>query len=153
MSESFRFWVMSVPVPQPRQRHRAFIAAGKVRTQNYTPTKHPVNAFKAACSIAAQSAKGMRVLEGPVDLDVTFVLPRPKALVWKTREMRRLHHAKKPDAENLLKALQDALTGICWRDDSQIAQVRVAKVIAGEELPHVEVEIKELDDFEETAHA
>jgi len=43
-----RFIVHAVPTAQPRQRHRVAIIGGMHRVMNYTPAKHPVNAFKAA---------------------------------------------------------------------------------------------------------
>jgi crossover junction endodeoxyribonuclease RusA len=85
-------------------------------------------------------------MNGPVRLAVEFVLPRPMAMIWRTRKMPRALHAKKPDCENLLKSLQDALTGICWRDDSQIADLAAEKwIAAGDEQPHVHVYVLEME--------
>lgn len=134
-----RFTVPGVPVAQPRQRHRV---VGKF-VQNYTPTKHPVNAFKAAVQFAAQP-EFSQPIEGPVSLSVVFVMPRPRNLVWKSKPMPRLPKASKPDFENIVKALMDALTGIAWRDDAQVWAATVTKyVAAGDETPHTEVEIRE----------
>lgn len=44
---------------------------------------------------------------------------------------------KKPDADNILKAVADALNGLAYRDDSQIVYAEVYKRYA--ELPRVEV--------------
>jgi len=137
------FTVPSVPVAQPRQRHA--IIAGHVR--NYTPTKSPVNAFKAAVQLAFHQAYVPTApLEGPLALSCVFVMPRPKRLVWKKRDMPRQPHTGKPDLDNLAKSVKDALKGLAYRDDSQIAAYAepFAKVIAsGYEQPHVEVRIIE----------
>lgn len=44
-----------------------------------------------------------------------FVMTRPKALP-KSRTPR---HTKRPDADKLIRAIKDALTGVVWADDAQ----------------------------------
>lgn len=60
-------------------------------------------------------------LEGPLHLAVDFYLPAPKA------DPRRPFHTVRPDATKLLRALEDALTGVLWKDDAQIVQQAVSK--------------------------
>ena len=36
--------------------------------------------------------------------------------------------AKKPDADNILKAVCDALNGFAWKDDAQVIEAHVRKV-------------------------
>lgn len=75
-------------------------------------------------------------LDGPVMLEVTFVLPRPAKHylpVTKKRTEPVLRsdapswHTSKPDATKLLRALEDSLKGIAWADDSQVASQAVTK--------------------------
>lgn len=140
-----RFTVPAVPVAQPRQRHRAFVANGRTIVGNYTPASHPVTAFKASVRQAAHEAYQGPPMEGPLRLTVSFVMPRPKGMMWKKREMPRVPHTKKPDADNLAKAVKDALSKQCWRDDCQVCCLWVDKwIAAGDEQPHVSVEIQEL---------
>lgn len=132
---AIRFTVPCVPIAQPRQRHA--MIAGHVR--NYTPTKHPVNAFKAACQLACAAAYTGPPLTGPVSLSLVFVLPRPQSTP--KRNAGRTPHAKKPDCENLAKAVLDALTGTLYADDRQVYLLRIGKLVASiDEQPHVEVE-------------
>lgn len=132
------FTIPAIPIAQPRQR--VGVIAGRART--YTPIKAPVNAYKATCRIAAAQSGQAVVLDGPIALKAVFVLPRPSAKIWKARPMPRERHAKKPDADNLAKSLLDALTGLLWRDDSQISSLTIEKwIAAGDERPHVEVEV------------
>lgn len=132
---AIRFTVPAVPVAQPRQRHA--MIAGHIR--NYTPTKHPVNVFKAACQMACASAYTGPPLTGPVSLRILFVLPRPASTP--KRNSGRTPHAKKPDCENLAKAVMDSLTGTLYADDRQVYLLRIGKLVAGiNEAPHVEVE-------------
>lgn len=133
LNRSVSFIVRAVPVPQPRQRHA--VVRGNV--MNYTPTKHPVNVFKAACQLACTTRTP---LSGPLDLTLVFVLPRPKSMIWTRKNMPRLPHDKKPDCDNLAKSVMDALGGLLWRDDAQIAALNVTKFVAsGDEQPHLQV--------------
>ena len=85
-------------------------------------------------------------LTGPLRCDLTFVMPRPKSMIWKTREMPRAFHASKPDRDNLDKAVMDALKGIAWIDDAQVCQGEIQKWIAGgDEQPHALIRIAELE--------
>ena len=137
-SSSISFKVGAVPIAQPRQRHT--MIAG--RPHNYTPSKHPVNQFKAACQFAAKASWQGGPLDGPLSVEMEFVLPRPKNKIWKTKPMPREDHDKKPDLDNLCKSVKDALSKVLWRDDSQISQLSASKSVAsGEEAPHVVVTV------------
>lgn len=139
------FVVPAVPVAQPRQRHRVVHAGGRAFAQNYTPARDPVNSFKAAVQLAASQAYCGAPLEGPLRMSAVFVFPRPKSMHWKTRPMPRVWHTSRPDRDNLIKSVQDALNGILWRDDSQICAGEPVKLVAaGDEQPHVEIVIEVL---------
>jgi Holliday junction resolvase RusA-like endonuclease len=45
--------------------------------------------------------------------------------------MPSIWHVKKPDRDNLDKAVLDALTGIFWHDDCQVCSGSIEKRIAG----------------------
>lgn len=108
---------------------------------------HPIHVFKAAVSMAASQAHSGPPMDGPLVLSATFVLPRPKAKRWKTRPMPRYRHTGRPDLDNLVKGLQDALSGLLWHDDTQVqGYVDTWKwVAAGHEKPHVDVVVTELE--------
>ncbi len=142
-----RFTVNAVPVAQPRQRHRVVEANGRTFTSNYTPAKHPVQAFKASVRLALSRVYAGAPLDGPLELRVVFLMPRPGRLRWKTRPMPRLPHESKPDSDNLLKALKDSLSGLAWHDDAQVSDVVSRKrYAAGDEPPHCEVEIRQVQE-------
>jgi Holliday junction resolvase RusA-like endonuclease len=73
-------------------------------------------------------------LQGALIMAMVFHLPRPKSLPKKVIE-----HTKKPDLDNLVKAVKDALKGICYHDDSQIVSLRAEKVYS--EITGVEITI------------
>ena len=141
-----RFNIPAVPVAEPRKRSRVVRTGGKAFVSHYTPTKHPVNAFKASASKAAAEAIGrLGPLTGPLKIEIVFVLPRTAGQIWKTKPMPRMWHSKKPDFDNLEKSVCDALKGIVWIDDSQVCCTSVRKVIAaGDESPHVEFACEQL---------
>jgi len=136
------FIVCAVPVAQPRQRTRVMAMHGKVVAHNYTPTMHPVNAFKAAVQAAAHAAYTGPPLEGPVELQLTFVMPRPAAKCWKSRSMPREPYTGKMDWDNLAKSVCDSLNKLLWRDDGQVWRAFVeAWVASGYEQPHCVVTV------------
>lgn len=139
-----RFTVTAVPIAQPRQSHRIIRSkkTGAQFVQNFTSSKHPSQDFKA--SVRMEAAKHLtEPLEGPVELLLCFVMPRPKNMIWKTRAMPRVPHVVTPDSDNLQKSVMDALKQLAWRDDSQVCSGRQIKVYAaGHELPKVEIVIR-----------
>lgn len=138
--------VPAIPVAQPRQRHRiAKSAAGKSFVVNYTPSKAPVNDFKATVRHAAASEYQGPPFTGPLRVDVCCVFPRPAGMFWKTKPMPRVPHAKKPDRDNVDKAVLDSLKGLLFLDDAQACQGNIEKWVAsGDEQPHVLIGVSEL---------
>jgi Holliday junction resolvase RusA-like endonuclease len=135
--DDIKIHVPAIPIAQPRPR--AVSVAGRSMIVS-NPAKHPVTAYKATCRLAAAEVYSGPPLTGPLALSILCVLPRPANRVWKTRPMPREPHDKRPDFDNLAKACTDALTGLIWKDDSQLYEVRVVKVIASfDEQPHVEI--------------
>ena len=142
-----QFIVPGVPVAQPRQRSRIAKGKGGQFIQNYTPAKAPVNDYKATVKLALREAYQGQPLEGPLHLGVSFYMPRPKSMVWKKRPMPREWHTKKPDTDNVVKAVKDALSGLAYRDDSQVCFELIQKKYAsGDEQPHTLIVIDELDE-------
>lgn len=136
--KALRFLVDVVPVAQPR--HRASSIGGKARL--YLPAKHPVHEFKKLVSDKAGRHYTGEPMTGPFCLRCLFVMPRPQRMIWKKREMPREEFLSKPDTDNMVKAVKDALTGFVWVDDSQVWREVAEKVYAaGGEMPHVEISI------------
>jgi len=86
----------------------------------------------------AQSVAADGVFTGPVVMTVTFRLPRPMSLGKK-----HVHHMKKPDLDKLVRATNDALTGLLYVDDNQIVDLHARKVyvaIGAAPSAHITVE-------------
>lgn len=144
------FHVPAVPVAQPRQRHRSFTvgqgSAARTITQNYTPSRHPVQGFKAAVQLAAMQAYQGPPLEGPISLQAVFVLPRPKKFCRKKDAPGRLWCVARPDGDNLIKSVKDALKSMTWKDDSQVCRMMVTKCYAArDEQPGAEVTVEVME--------
>lgn len=75
-------------------------------------------AFKEECQL-----KGVQVPEEGAD--ITFILPMPKSWTNKKKEqMNGTPHQQKPDIDNLLKALLDAI----YKDDSKVWKISAKKI-------------------------
>lgn len=136
------FTVPAVPVAQPRPRAaighhgRAMVYGAK--------KEHKVHSFKATVRLVAQQNYHGAPLTGPLYLGITFVFPRPKSMIWKKRPMPRVPHVTRPDADNCVKTILDALNELVFVDDAQVAACYCEKLIAsGDEQPHVVVTIYE----------
>jgi len=73
-------------------------------------------------------------LNGALSMSIHFCLPRPQSLPKKVK-----YHVKRPDLDNLVKAIKDALRGIAYKDDSQIFSLFCLKNYG--EPPRVEIQI------------
>ncbi|NBS71358.1 RusA family crossover junction endodeoxyribonuclease, partial [bacterium] len=78
----------------------------------YLPTKHPVNGFKAAIRAAFVANAGKwRTVKGPVRVGIHAWFEMPVSWSKKKRAAHDVqYHAQKPDADNVTKAVLDALT-------------------------------------------
>lgn len=140
--EGIELLIPAIPIAQPRPR--AVNVQGRSMLVS-NPAKHPVTAFKATCQLIARNEYQGPPLDGPISLTIVFILPRPKVKIWKKQPMPRERHNKRPDLDNLVKSVVDALSGLLWRDDAQIYHVDASKFVAsGEEQPHVGISVWQL---------
>ncbi len=124
----------AIGMPSTKGSARGFVVAGKggrgpraIITNDAGPK---AKAWAAIVSDAATTAMGSGTpLTGPLDVTVTFWLPRPKS--HSTAKGLRADApkwvAKRPDADKLARCFLDALTGIVFGDDAQIARLLVEK--------------------------
>ena len=103
--------------PQGKGRPR-FAKRGKY-TVAYTPevTASYENLIKL---IAAETMRGRALMTGAVSIEIlaNFSPPRSWSFKKKTQAVRgEIFPTVKPDVDNILKVVADALNGIVWRDD------------------------------------
>lgn len=79
--------------------------------------------------------------ECPCRLLITARMAPVKAPKWKREAQLAgvIRPGKKPDGSNIQKGIEDALTGIVWRDDALVVDGRCVKEFA--EVPAVIVEV------------
>ena len=79
---------------------------------------------------AIQAMQGCEPLTGAIKLSADFYKPKPKSITSRNYG----------DVDNFLKAVMDALTGICYVDDSQVIEVHARKFFG---QPKVIIELEE----------
>ena len=104
---------------------RAGRVVGKL-ARTYTPNKQAAH-MQTVKFAALAAMKGRRTwYDAPVEIEVTsFFVPAKSWAKWKrdAATMGTFPHTQKPDADNLVKIIKDALTGVVWRDDAQVVDV------------------------------
>lgn len=89
-------------------------------------------------------------IPGPVKLDITFFMQRPKAHYSHRKGQEGLQlkpqapiwHTSKPDSGKLRRCVEDALNRLAWMDDSQVCLAEERKVYS--ETPGVQIKIWEI---------
>jgi Holliday junction resolvase RusA-like endonuclease len=129
--------------PQALKRHRTYKSkSGKMINVD------PSASDKADFLAQALSAKPDAPITGPIKVCINAWFRRPKSHFGTGKNSSKLKadapgfHVKKPDIDNVLKFVLDALNGIYWIDDAQIAEVSVVKRYGGP--PSVSVRIERL---------
>lgn len=113
------FFVPGKPAPQGSKRH---VGRGIL-----IESSKEVGPWRERVALAAYAAmEGRPVFDGPVSVILQFVLPRPKTAP-KTRTPAA---TKRPDLDKLERAILDALTSVCFADDSQVVNLCGYKRIA-----------------------
>jgi len=129
--------------PVAKGRARSTVRMGRVA--HYTPEK--TARYENLVRLAAhQAMSGRAPSDGPIQLIVHAFLTIPGSWSAKKQQeaaMGRLPPTKRPDLDNIVKAIKDGLNGVAWKDDSQVIHLHAHKLYGD---PRVEVTI---DDFAE----
>lgn len=111
------------------------------RRGNFVTTYTPAETEASEAVVrkfAAEAMNGHPLLEGPVRLSVNIGLTIPAS--WsKKKRANAIFVTGKPDADNIIKLLGDAMNGIVFKDDSQIAQIEFCRLYTTAERVHVTV--------------
>lgn len=100
-------------------------------------------AYEGLIAHAAQQAMaGAPLLEDAAACNVFIDAPVPAS--WSQKKQRQalageVLPTKKPDADNVVKAVFDGCNGVLWRDDVQVVDLRVRKRYSA--VPCVRVEV------------
>lgn len=141
MTNKIKFTVLGEPVAQGRPR--ATTINGQVRM--YDPKKS--NDFKKYVRLVASQYAPKQLLEGPLSMTVIVYRPSLKSFSKKKAQEAEagiLRPITKPDVDNYVKGIKDALKQVIWKDDSQVVDLQVSKYYS--QKPRIEVEIEALED-------
>lgn len=126
----------------PKGKQRPRICRVNGRSMAYTPKETiEYERLVRASYTAVFKVKFERNL--PIEISILALYSVPKYVSRKTKELMlngRLFPTKKPDADNIIKVILDALNGLAYRDDVQICRVYFEKMYV--EIPETKVLIK-----------
>lgn len=131
------FVVPGEPVGKGRPR------IGKVgnHARMFTPAK--TASYEGLIAHAGQQAMaGRQLLDGPVMVEMHIGLSIPQSMSKKRKAQAiagQIFPTKKPDMDNVIKAIYDGLNGVVWRDDVQVVDAHVRKRYV--ETPGVRVRV------------
>jgi Holliday junction resolvase RusA-like endonuclease len=137
--------ILAIPgEPQAQGRGRAAVVNGHARIYDPKGSRE----WKGAAAWTMRQAMGETPLFSvALEVEITAYFSCPKSDEKKRAPRARRWHAKKPDPDNVAKAVLDAGLGVIWRDDSQISRLIVTKIIAAQgEAPRVEIRVLALEE-------
>jgi len=114
LANAISFFVEGTPVPKERPR---IIQKKSGSSFAYTP-KRTKEWEEIIAWAGLQKIK--KPLEGPLRVELLFLLPKPK-------KTKNAYPIFKSDVDNLSKSTIDALNGIAFLDDGQIIELYVRK--------------------------
>lgn len=108
-------FIKTVPIPKGRPRFYGGHAVTPEKTRKYE-------------KLIRDSWEHGIVEADSLMIDMEFVMPIPQSLSKKKQsELVAAPHTKKPDLDNLVKAVLDALNGVAYMDDSRISNINASK--------------------------
>lgn len=141
---TYRFTVWGEP--RTKNARKAFILPGKDGKPMARIGEPKENREREAQFAAIANAHAPTpILTGPLAVSLRFVFRVPDGWPQWKREAAlagAIEHDQRPDRENLMKLVHDAMTGSWWPDDAQICAGEVTK--AWGERACTEVTVSEL---------
>lgn len=129
--------------PQGKARPRFSRKNGFVRT--YTPKKtEDYEDLIRACWL--EQSDGWHCYFGGIGIVVTAYFGIPKSATKASRQAMKggaLRPSKKPDSDNILKVVCDALNTYAYQDDKQIVDARITKIY--DENPRLEIVLYDIE--------
>ena len=134
---SVYFFVSGLPISQGSMR--AWVVGGKAFTVHAKSEKLAVWRNQIADAVRGKTIPDSWLLGAAIQIDIKFILPRPKTLPRKI-----VYPVKRPDLDKLIRAVFDALSKKVYQDDSQVVKLTARKSYGI--TPGVSITVKEMDD-------
>jgi len=134
--ETIDLTILGTPVAKGRPRVTRWGAHTPEATVNYE------NLVKECYMIQGEGVR----LEGALKVSINLFFPIAESTSKKRKKLMvdgGIRPQKKPDADNCIKSICDALNELAYRDDKQIVEVHAHKFYA--EQPRAEVVISEME--------
>ena len=109
---------------KPKGSARGFAVGRRVVITNDCAAAKPWQQQVHWTAREAVQEAGLQPWAGPVYVMIAFVLPRPLRL---GKKRSGVPHGNRPDLDKLTRTALDALTGVCFLDDGQVARLHVTK--------------------------
>lgn len=142
---TLEFFVSGLPAPGGSKK--GYVIGGRAVITDACSRSKP---WRAVVALAGQNAMaGRSIFIGPLLLTLCFQLPRPRSHFGSGKNADELRKSAppfpcgRPDLTKLVRSTEDALTNVCWFDDSQIVSQLVIKRYS--EIPGVRITVEEAD--------
>lgn len=135
---NYFFTVYGKPQPKGRPRFNRYTGTA------YTPRQTHVYETEVKAYFMA-AYRHHKPLEGALSVSIDAYFEPPKNTSKRVRDLMysgQIRYSKKPDADNIIKAICDALNGVAYIDDGQIVCVQCRKLYS--DRARCEILIKEL---------
>ena len=133
--KKFNITIPITPVPKARPRFTRY-------GHTYTPKK-TADYEKAIAEYWRQATHNFQYdRKQALIVNLVFGMPIPKSTSKSKTELMAngtIRPTKKPDVDNLAKAVMDGLNGVAWADDSQVVRVSIYKEYAKEPYVYIYV--------------
>lgn len=117
--------------PRAVGRKRRDKATGQLVSYTAHITPERTENYENRIGMAGQQAMaGRDLIEGPVMVELHIALSIPQSMSKKRKALAAagdLFPTKKPDMDNVIKAIYDGLNGVVWKDDVQVVDAHVRK--------------------------
>lgn len=120
-----RVFVPGVPTPQGSTK--SYVVKGRAVTTSDNPRTRPWRQVVGAVLRQHLHCGAIAYPVGAVALVIECVMPRRAADMTQRVQEWSPSHVSKPDLDKLARAILDALTGILYRDDSQVVRIVASK--------------------------
>ena len=149
MANNFDYKLVVLGDPKAQARHRTYTKGRGGRPLPYPIQVDPSAKDKKNLKIIVQEKAPEKPLTCPLEVKLLFYFPRRKGDYGTGRNAGTLKdsapvwHTVRPDCDNCIKLVMDALNGVFWRDDTVICKLETEKQYS--ERPRTEIYIKILE--------
>lgn len=128
MSLTVSMFVEGIPSPSGSKKAFAHPKTRKIIVMDTAKRKDSWQSIVAMYARKAMTDKEIDMFTGPVRMTIYFTFTRPKSHFGTGKNAETVKdsaprfHVVKPDLTKLIRCAEDALTGIVYKDDSQVVQ-------------------------------